>query len=524
MKILTPERMAKYDRYAIETWGIPSAVLMENAGRNTYRLMKERYLYGKKRIVIVCGRGNNGGDGFVVGRYALRDGYMTKVFLLCKKDDLRGDAALNMRLYESLNGEIVELENELNAVKLGVAHADIIVDAIFGTGLSKVVEGKERAVIEEINKSGKPVMAIDIPSGIDGKTGLAMGIAVMATHTFTYAYPKLGHILYPGGYYTGKLTVVDISIPDFAEDIIGIDAQLIDGEMIRGFIKERLPWTHKGSYGHAVVIAGSPGKTGAAHMASLAALKIGAGLVTLIIPSSLNSIMEVKLTEVMTYPVEDNGTGFFTMSCYKQVKEFVEDKDIIIMGPGLSQHPETTEFVRQIYMNVAKPFVIDADGINAFIGHVEIFGKAGRNAVLTPHPGEFGRLVNLSPKLINQDRITSGRKFVEDNKVNLVLKGARSIFFSSDGDVYINPTGNPSLAKGGSGDILTGFIGGLASQGYSLTESSLLGMYLHGYLADDWLDTNTDMDLLAGDLIVGAGRVIRALKDGKERVYIEKSL
>jgi len=259
-------------------------------------------------------------------------------------------------------------------------------------------------------------------------------------------------------------------------------------------------------------------------MASLAALKIGAGLVTLIIPSSLNSIMEVKLTEVMTYPVEDNGTGFFTMSCYKQVKEFVEDKDIIIMGPGLSQHPETTEFVRQIYMNVAKPFVIDADGINAFIGHVEIFGKAGRNAVLTPHPGEFGRLVNLSPKLINQDRITSGRKFVEDNKVNLVLKGARSIFFSSDGDVYINPTGNPSLAKGGSGDILTGFIGGLASQGYSLTESSLLGMYLHGYLADDWLDTNTDMDLLAGDLIVGAGRVIRALKDGKERVYIEKSL
>ena len=524
MKILIPERMAKYDRYAIETWGIPSAVLMENAGRNTYRLIKERYLSEKKRIAIICGRGNNGGDGFVVGRYALRDGYRTKVFLLCKKSDLRGDAALNMKLYESLNGEIVELDNEFNTFKFGIKHADIIVDAIFGTGLSKAVEGKERAVIEQINQSGKPVMAIDIPSGIDGKTGLEMGIAVMATHTFTYAYPKLGHILCPGGYHAGKVTVIDISIPTFIEDTLGIDAQLIDGEMLRCFIKERPPWTHKGTYGHTVVIAGSPGKTGAAYMTSLAALKIGAGLVTLVIPSSLNSIMEAKLTEVMTYPVEDDGTGFFTMSCYEQVKEFVEDKDIIIMGPGLSQQPETTEFVRQIYMNVAKPFVIDADGINAFKENVDIFGRLERDTILTPHPGEFGRLVNLSPRQINKDRITSGRKFVEDNNVNLVLKGARSIFFSSDGNVYINPTGNPSLAKGGSGDVLTGFIGGLASQGYSLTESSLLGMYLHGYLADDWLETNTDMDLLAGDLIVGTGRAIKVLKDGKERVYIEKSL
>lgn len=524
MKILSPERMAKFDKYAIETWGIPSAVLMENAGRNTYRLIKERYLAGKKRIVIVCGRGNNGGDGFVVGRYAMRDGYRVRVFLLCKKGDLKGDAALNMRLYESLQGEIVEVENDFNAIKMGVKHADIIVDAIFGTGLSKAIEEKEKTVIEEINRSGKPVMAIDIPSGIDGKTGAPMGCAIKATHTFTYAYPKLGQILYPGGYHTGRLTVIDISIPAFAEDVLGVDAQLVDGDMLRRCIKERLPWSHKGTYGHAAVIAGSPGKTGAAHMASLAALKVGAGLVTLLIPASLNDIMEAKLTEVMTYPVEDKGTGFFTMSSYEKVREFVEDKDVIVMGPGLSQNPETMELIRKLYTEIDKPFVIDADGINAFQGHMDVLKGTKRNTVLTPHPGELGRLINLSPKAINEDRMTVGRRFVEDTGVYLVLKGARSILFSPDGEIYINPTGNPALAKGGSGDILTGFIGGFVSQGYTPTEASLLGMYLHGYLADSWVESNTDMDLLAGDLLSGLGDAIRAIKDGKERIYIEKSL
>jgi len=524
MKVLSPERMAKYDEYAIKTWGIPSAVLMENAGRNTYRLIKELYLKGKKRIVVVCGRGNNGGDGFVVGRYALRDGYRVKTFLLCKKDDLKGDAALNMRLYESLQGEIIEVNDNCDTIRMGIIHADIVVDAIFGTGLSKVVEGKEKAVIEEINRSGKPVMAIDIPSGIDGKTGAPLGSAVKAAHTFTYAYPKLGQVLCPGGYHTGKLTVIDISIPGFAEDILGVDAHLVDGDMLRGFIKERLPWSHKGTYGHVAVIAGSPGKTGAACMASLAALKVGAGLATLLVPASLNSIMEAKLTEVMTYPVEDRGTGFFIMSSYGQVREFVEDKDVIILGPGLSQNPETMELVRMLYSEIDKPFVIDADGINAFQGHTDVIKSKKRNVIFTPHPGELGRLIGLSPKAVNEDRINVGRRFVEETGAYLVLKGARSLFFSPDGKIYINPTGSPALAKGGTGDILTGFIGGFVSQGYTPTEASLLGVYLHGYLSDSWVETNTDMDLIACDLLTGTGNALKAIKNGKERIYIEKSL
>ena len=224
MKVLSPQRMAQYDRYAIETWGIPSAVLMENAGRNTYRLMKERYLGGRKRIVIVCGRGNNGGDGFVVGRYALTDGYRVQVFLIGRKTELKGDAALNMNLFQSLSGEITELTEPSKVFGRALKHADIIVDAIFGTGLSKRVGGVEEIVIDTINASGKPVIAVDIPSGIDGNTGSALGSAVRAEHTYTYAYPKLGQIMPPGSDHTGKLTVIDISIPPFVEEKIGYDA------------------------------------------------------------------------------------------------------------------------------------------------------------------------------------------------------------------------------------------------------------------------------------------------------------
>ena len=524
MVVLTPERMAKYDGYAINTWGIPSTVLMENAGRNTYRLTKERYLTGREHVAVFCGRGNNGGDGFVIGRYALSDGFPTRVFLLCKASDLKGDAALNMKLFRSVGGEVVEFTDRSKGIKEGIRDADIIFDAIFGTGLSKPVGGIEKKVIEEINASGKPVIAVDIPSGIDGSSGQPLGAAVHATHTFTYGYPKIGQALQPGAYHTGKLTVIDISIPSFIEQKIGIDGYVVDGAMMRSFLKERLPWDHKGTFGHVAVLAGSPGKTGAASMTSQAALKIGAGLVTLLIPASLNPIMEMKLTEVMTYPVSDKGTGYFSFSAYNEIADFVHDKDVIVIGPGLSQEPETTALVRKLYTTIDKPFVIDADGINAFQGYTDLIKEKKRKAIFTPHPGELSRLMGLTPKEINSDRIGAARQFVADTKVNLILKGARTLIVSDKEELYINPTGNPSLAKGGSGDILTGFVGGALSQGYSMVEASLLGAYLHGYIADTWVERNTDMDLLAGDLLSGLGEAIGDIRDGKERIYIEKSL
>lgn len=523
MVVLTPERMAKYDGYAINTWGIPSAVLMENAGRNTYRLAKERYFSGISRIVIFCGRGNNGGDGFVIGRYALQDGFAAIAYLLCKKTDLKGDAALNMELFRSIGGKVVECADNLKGIKEGVRNADMIVDAIFGTGLSKPVVGLEGKIIKEINGSGKPVIAVDIPSGIDGKTGQPLGMAIKATHTYTYGYPKIGQILQPGAYHTGNLTVIDISIPSFIEKEVGIDGHVVDGKMIRGFLKDRQPWDHKGTFGHVAVIAGSPGKTGAAAMTSLAALKIGAGLVTLLIPSSLNTIVASKLTEVMTYPVSDKGSGLLSLSAYKEIADFVRDKDVVVIGPGLSQEPETTALVRKLYQTLDKPFVIDADGINAFQGHADIIRKAKRKTIFTPHPGELSRLMGMTPKEINNDRVGVGMRFVQKTGANLILKGARTIIVSDKGELFMNPTGNPALAKGGSGDILTGFVGGILSQGYNMVESSLLGVYLHGYVADTWVENNTAMDLLAGDLLEGLGQAVRDIRNGSDRVYIEKS-
>ena len=523
MKILSPERMKRYDDYATNAWGIPSAVLMENAGRTTYRLLKEEHLKGKKKLAICCGRGNNGGDGFVIARYAVMDSLETTVFLLCDPGELKGDAALNMKLFRSLGGQIGVVKKP-GDVGQGLKEADVVVDAIFGTGLSKEVQGLEKVVIEEMNGSGKPIVAVDIPSGLDALRGVPLGIAVKATSTYTYGYAKIGQILYPGAAYVGQLTVVDISLPPFAEQEIGIDGEVVDGETVRSFLKTRSPWAHKGSFGHALIISGSTGKTGAAAMTSSAALKVGAGLVTLVIPRSLNDIMEVKLTEVMTYPVEDHGKGYLTQDAFDGIAAFARDKDVVVIDPGLSTMKETMALVRKLYVELDKPFVVDADGITSFQGHMDLIREKEGKAVFTPHPGELGRLCGMTPAEINADRWGAGRRFVETHKVHLVLKGARTVTFGAGGSLSINLTGNASLAKGGSGDILTGFIGGLVSQGYTLLEASLLGVYIHGYVADTWVATKSDMDLIAGDLLDGLGEALREIKSGTDRVYIKKSL
>lgn len=524
MIVLSPDRMKQYDAYAIKTWGMPSAVLMENAGRSTYRLLRRDYLQDRQKVAVFCGKGNNGGDGFVIARYALRDGIPTHVFLLAEPGSIKGDALLNMDLYRALGGKVSAVGDNPGRAVEGIKESDVIVDAIFGTGLTKEVRGTEAVVIEEINKSGKPVIAVDIPSGLDGLKGVPLGVAIMATHTYTYGHPKVGQFLYPGVAHRGKLTVIDICLPESASYVLGTDATFVDGRILRGFHRMRRPDAHKGMFGDCAVIAGSRGKVGAAVMATLAALKVGAGLVTLVVPESLSQVAAGRLTEAMTYPVDDERKGFFTTASFEAVKDFAADKDVIIMGPGLGNAEETMAFARRLYTEVDKPFVIDADGINAFEGHRHLLKERKGKAVLTPHPGEFGRLTGMSPKEVNGDRLSAGRRFVGEHMVDLVLKGTPTITFSVDGKAFINPTGNPALSKGGAGDILTGFVGGLAGQGYTLTEAGILAVYLHGYIADTWLETRTDMDLLAGDLIPGVGPALRDIWNGTDRIYIEQSL
>ncbi len=524
MIVATPEKMREYDDYAITKWGIPSAVLMENAGRSTYRLLKEEYLKGRRRVAIFCGHGNNGGDGFVVARYALRDGFETEVFLLADPSSLKGDALLNMDLYCSLGGRILPIEGDPGRAAVGLKKCDLIVDAIFGTGLAKEVRGAQRAVIEGMNASGKPIIAIDIPSGLDGERGIPLGVAVKATHTYTYGSPKVGQLLHPGVTYRGKLTVIDIGLPSSAHEESPAGANLVDGAMLRGFYRGRPPEAHKGMFGHLVVIAGSIGKTGAAVMASTAALKIGAGLVTLVCPASLNPIVAGKLVEAMTYPVDDGDRGFLTEASYEGILEFASHKDVVVLGPGLGRSEETMALVRKLYVELDLPFVIDADGINAFVGHLDLLKEKGGKTLLTPHPGEFGRLVAMGVKEVNADRLNAGRAFALEHKASLVLKGAPTITFSEGGEAFFNPTGNPALSKGGTGDVLTGFIGGLASQGYEMQDAALLAVYLHGYIADTWALEHTEMDLMAQDLISGLGDALRDVRNGTDRVYVEASL
>jgi ADP-dependent NAD(P)H-hydrate dehydratase / NAD(P)H-hydrate epimerase len=526
MIVLSPERMKRYDEYAINTWGIPSAVLMENAGRATYRLIKDAYLHDRKHLAIFCGKGNNGGDGFVIGRYALRNGYKLTLFLLGTPSDLKGDALLNYNLFTSLGGKVIALSGDdgINKVTDAMDSADVVVDAIFGTGLTKAVKGVEKTVIETINGSGKTIIAVDIPSGIDGLSGMPLGAAVRAHHTFTFGCVKTGLLLYPGAAHCGKVTLIDISLPRSAESILGMDGAVVDSDMLRGFYRHRLPDAHKGSFGNCIVVAGSMGKTGAAAMTTEGALRIGAGLVTLVVPSTLNTILEMKLTEAMTYPVEDGGLGFFPLSAFPTIRQFADDKDVVILGPGMGRRDETSELARKLFAELDKPFVVDADGINAFVGHLDLFKTKQQETIITPHPGEFGRLINKSAREVNDDRLTLGRQFAEEYGVTLVLKGAPTITFSSSGDAFFNPTGNPALAKGGTGDVLTGFIGGLLSQGYTALQAVLFGVYLHGSVADKWVAEYTDMDLVAGDLISGVGRAIRDIVDGTDRVYIERSL
>jgi hydroxyethylthiazole kinase-like uncharacterized protein yjeF len=524
MIVLSPDRMKRYDEFAIGNWGIPSAVLMENAGRATYRLIKRDYLQGCRKLLVCCGRGNNGGDGFVIARYAFRDGFDTEVLLLADPKGLKGDARINMELYRSLGGRIAVIDGETGGMSEQMERCDLVIDAILGTGLAKEVRGTEKAFIEEINRSGKPIIAVDIPSGLDGVSGTPLGVAVRAIHTYTYGHPKLGHFLYPGVTYRGRLTVIDISLPVSSQAEIGVDAHLVDGEMLRGIYRTRPAEAHKGMFGNLAVIAGSTGKTGAAVMTSVAALKVGAGLVTLVTPASLNPIVAVKLTEAMTYPVDDRGLGFFPLSAFDEIRDFTADMDVVVIGPGLGRAEETMLLVRRLYTEIDKPFVIDADGVNAFVCHQDLLRTAGKKAIFTPHPGEFGRLIGKSPKEVNADRLDLGRRFSEDHKVNLVLKGAPTITFSPDGEAYINPTGNPALSKGGTGDVLTGFIGGLVGQGYPMTEAAVFGAYLQGYIADTWAEERTDLDLLAGDLISGLGKAVRDIKNGTDRIYVEKSL
>lgn len=480
--VLTADEMREMDRRTIESFGIPGRVLMENAGRGATRLLQETFgdLSGKK-IGVLAGKGNNGGDGFVVARYLSQAGIAVTVYLLAKSNLLTGDAAANFALLAPLKIPVIEMPDEQAFFQHELSQ-DIWVDAILGTGLSSDVKGYFKTVIEFINASGKPVFAIDIPSGLNSDTGQPGGAGIRAKATATFAYPKLGHYLYPGAAYCGKIGVVNIGIPNFIAKEVNPKQYLLTPESFK--LVHRSSDAHKGQTGRLLVIAGSPGKTGAAAMTAMSAMRAGAGLVTLGIPESINPIAETLGIEAMTCPLPETEEGMLGESAFEKIMELSEGKQAIAIGPGLGQSEQTQKTAHRIIGTAKIPLIIDADGLNALSGHTDILKNRKAKTVLTPHPGEMARLTGMAVADIQKDRIACARGFASEFNVHLVLKGAGTVVAHPDGRVFINTTGNSGMASGGMGDVLTGVIAGLMAQGMPPDEAVRAGVYLHGAAAD----------------------------------------
>jgi NAD(P)H-hydrate epimerase len=505
MKVANAEEMQELDRKAIETYRIPGMILMENAGRGAAEVISNTFPdLHKKKIAIIAGKGNNGGDGFVIARYLLNQGTSVRVYLLTDPKGLRGDAEINFNIFQRMKGEVVSVPSSKDYVKVkkDLEKFDILVEGIFGTGLDAEVRGYYREVIDHLNTLQRPIVAIDIPSGLDANTGKPLGTAIRASLTVTFGLPKVGHLIPPGLDYVGEVKVIDIGIPKKLVEEENIPTYLLEKKEIKRWLSvSRNPNTHKGDYGHLLVIAGSVGKTGAAAMACQAALRMGAGLVTLAIPKSLNGIMEMKLTEVMTEPLPETPKQTLSLRAFSTIVRLCENKKAVIIGPGLGTFKETQSLVLKLIKALDLPIILDADGLTALATQPKILPIANRSLILTPHPGEMARLIRSQVKEVLEDRIGLSRNFSQSQRVHLVLKGHPTLISTPKGEVFINPTGNPGMASGGTGDVLTGMIGGLVCQGFDILPSVQIAVYLHGMAGDEGAQEKGEKSLIATDII-----------------------
>ena len=517
MKLVTAAQMAELDKRAIEECKIPGLVLMERAGLGVvHNLFSYFPRLNKMKVGVLAGRGNNGGDALVVGRHLDRKGIDCRVFLLAKPENLQGDAKANLEAYLANGGRLTALsesEQFLESLK-EIRFCDLLVDGILGTGLKSEVTGFYRPALEKINELNKPVVAIDLPSGLNASTGQVMGVAVKACLTVTLALPKIGLTIYPGAAYVGQLKIVDIGIPARLVEKAKIRNNLIMEEELYGFFPPRKPDSHKGDYGRLLIIAGSPGMTGAAAMASQAGLKTGAGLITLGIPKSLNPILEIKLTEVMTYPLEETLDGSFSARALKPISELWQKMTALVIGPGIIPNADTVELLSSLIENSPVPLVVDAGGLDAIAVNSGVLKKARAPIIMTPHPGEMARILGANVEDVQNNRIGIARDYAEQNKVFVILKGARTVIATPSGQVYVNPTGNPGMASGGMGDVLTGMVGGFLAQGMGPEAASLCGVYLHGLAGDEAATKKGQRALVASDLLDELPLILKRMEGG----------
>ena len=520
MRVLTSEQMRDADRRTINDIGIPGIVLMENAGRQIVSAM-EAHIEGLQggTVAVLAGRGNNGGDGFVVARTLVQRHIDASVFLFGRVSEVSGDARTNLNVLGQLGIQVIEVADsqawELHSAE--VLDADVIVDAIFGTGLRDGLTGLFETVAADINASGKPVVAVDLPSGLSADSVEPPGPFIEATMTVTLAAPKLPLVLPPAESGAGDLVIADIGIPhDIIDDLDGPKLSLLTRDAMRILLEPRAQDSHKGDYGRVLIVAGSTGKTGAAFLAAMAALRSGAGTVTVATPRSCAAIIASMAPELMTLPLDETPEGTVDFTALDEVLAF--QADVIAVGPGLGRAHGTTAFVHALVERSSASLVLDADALNAFADDPDrLTAKEGVDIIVTPHPGELARLMGLSTDDVQKSRLDLARDFATSHRVTMILKGHRTIIATPDGAAYINLTGNPGMATAGTGDVLTGMAAAWAAQLLDAEAAAQLAVYLHGLAGDLAESDESDVSMTATDVIGHLGDAIAELTSKKRR-------
>ncbi len=487
MKLVYAAEMQALDRYTIEELGIPGEILMENAGRGVAEIILSRFADAAQRgTLVVCGPGNNGGDGFVVARHLAQHDIPVKLVSLAPPEKFRGEADLNLRIVKRLGLSLVQLsEADLETLAQVLERCGLVVDAIFGTGLKRPVTGLFARVIETINASGRPIVAVDIPSGLSADTGRPLGVAIKATLTATMALPKVGQVIYPGKEYVGELCLVDISMPPGVIAEKGPKRFWLTEEWALSLVSCRRPDTHKGTYGHLLILAGSAGKTGAAVLAAQGALRGGAGLVTLACAQSLDPVFEGLVVEAMTAPLPyETPEGSLSPEAFSALSALAEGKKAAVVGPGAGVSSPAMALLQRVVAELPLPMVVDADALTALSGQIYHIRRAQRPRILTPHPGELARILQTTKEAIQEDRLAAARTAAKEANAIVVLKGAATVVVAPDGREAVNSSGNPGMATGGMGDVLSGLIGALLAQGYEAFEAACLGVFIHGAAGD----------------------------------------
>ena len=514
MRVLNSQQMREADRRTIDDVGVPSIVLMENAGRQVVAAMEAAFdTLASMRIAVVAGKGNNGGDGFVVARTLLERDFDVGVYLVGQGTEVKGDARINLEVLQQLGVDIIEIADaaawELHGTD--VLGSDLVVDALFGTGLNAPLAGLVESIVADLNASARPVVSIDLPSGVSADKPDVIGPTVHASLTVTLGAPKIPLVLPPAESFAGNLVIADIGIPKSVIDAVdGPHLELLTKEAMRPLIEPRSNDSHKGDYGRVLVIAGSRGKTGAAHLAAMSALRSGAGLVTVATPASCVPIVAAMGAEYMTEALEETREGGVAFEAVERALEI--GADVIAIGPGLGRSEATTAFVQAIVERAGVPLVIDADALNAFAGDADrLTGRDGVDIVITPHPGEMARLCGTSVEDVQASRLAVARDFAATHRLHVVLKGHRTIVATPDGKAFINLTGNPGMATGGTGDVLTGMVAAWFGQLLDAEAAAKLAVYLHGVAGDLAEADEGEVAMIAGDLIDRLGDAVMEL-------------